>query len=190
MFSCKNQYYLFIENTSDLDPLKIKIRGKFNIIYRNYNKPENLRNLKNFRRKCKSKNISFFISNNLSLLIKLKADGLYIPSFNKNLSLIKFKNKIKLIGSAHNVREIYEKNKQGCAVNIVSRLFKTQYQNKLSFFGVVKFNLLSSKYKRELVPLGGIRISNLNKLKTINSKEVSLMSEIKKKPANIINRLF
>ena len=191
MFTYKNQYYLFIENTSDFDPLKIKIRGKFNIIYRNYKKPENLQILMNFRRKCKLKNISFFVSNNSTLLVKLKADGLYIPSFNKSLSLIKFKEKkFKIIGSAHNVREIYQKRKQGCVVNIVSRLFKTKYQNKPSFLGIIKFNLLSSKYKHSLVPLGGIKTTNLNKLKTIKSKEISLMSEIKKKPANIINRLF
>ena len=51
--------------------------------------------------------MDFFVANNPVLLIKLKADGLYISSHNRNLNLIKFKNQnFKIIGSAHNINEI------------------------------------------------------------------------------------
>jgi len=42
----------------------------------------------------------------------------------------------------------------------------------------------------ELIPLGGIKYTNLNKLKLVRSDSFAILSEIKKKPAKIINRLF
>ena len=115
-----------------------------------------------------------------------KADGLYLSSYNKKIHL---NTNIKLIGSAHSFREIHEKIKQGCKTILLSRLFKTSYVNKKSFLDVVKFNLINNKYKLSIVPLGGIRNSNLNKLNMINSDGFALMSEVKKKPV-ITNRLF
>jgi len=56
--------------------------------------------------------------------------------------------------------------------------------------GIVKFNLFKLSRKENLVPLGGIKLSNLNKLNLVKSNYFALLSEIKKKPANIINRLF
>ena len=55
--------------------------------------------------------------------------------------------------------------------------------------GIVRFNLFNKSSKVNLIPLGGIRLSNLNKLKTVNSNGFAISSEIKK-PAKIFNRLF
>ena len=44
-------------------------------------------------------------------MLSLKADGLYISSYNKSLNLARFKkSKFKIIGSAHNIKEINLKN--------------------------------------------------------------------------------
>ena len=56
--------------------------------------------------------------------------------------------------------------------------------------GLNRFNSFVLKNSKKIVPLGGIKLSNLNKMKSVNSEGFALMSEIKKKPANIINRLF
>ena len=93
------------------------------------------------------------------------------------------------IGSAHNYSEINQKIKQGCKKIIFSRLFKTTYANKNSFFGIIKFNLIIKNSNFNLIPLGGIRNSNLLKLNLINSDSFAIFSELKKKPA-IANRLF
>ena len=115
-----------------------------------------------------------------------KADGLYISSHNKKNYRL-FNN--NLIGSAHNFKEIYEKIKQGCNTVILSRLFKTSYENKKNFLGVTKFNLIKRNYFIDLVPLGGITRNNLLKLNLVMSKGLCLLSEVKKKPT-ISNRLF
>ena len=96
---------------------------------------------------------------------------------------------IKLIGSAHNFKEINQKVRQGCKTIILSRLFKTNYKEKKDFYGILKFNLIKQKYNQNLIPLGGINNSNLLKLNLIKSSGFATLSGIKKKPV-ISNRLF
>jgi|TARA_B110000914_G_C15468372_1_gene449422 thiamine monophosphate synthase len=186
MFVIKNNYYLYIENTNSIDLNCIKNSKKISIIYRNNKVPESIETLRIFRKKCKVKGFKLYISNNIKLLRNCGADGLYISSYNKKIYMCQ---NIELLGSAHSFKEINEKIKQGCKTIFLSRLFKTSYKNKDGNFGVVKFNLIINKYKIPIVPLGGIRSFNLNKLNMVNSNGLSLLSEIKKKPA-ISSRLF
>ena len=191
MLVLKKKYYLFVENTREFNFNLIKVRNKFNIIYRNNNNEEKIEDLLNFRKKCKKKSINFYISNNTYLLSKLKADGLYISSFNKNLLLNSYSKKgYNVIGSAHNRKEIEIKKKQGCNEIVFSRLFETNYKYKKGSLGIQKFNIFSMKSKIELVPLGGINQNNLCKLNIVKSNSLACLSAIKKKPAKIINRLF
>ena len=191
MFALKKKYFLIIESTKDINLSNKKKVSKFNIIYRNKKENENIEDLHRFRRVCKEKRINFFVSNNIKLASTLKADGIYISAFNKDLRINRFKNsKYKIIGSAHNIKELNIKIMQGCNEILFSRLFKTTYQDKLSYFGIIRYNLFKSKiFKKKLVPLGGIRLSNLNKLQFIKCDSFAILSEIKKKPA-IISRLF
>ena len=46
------------------------------------------------------------------------------------------------------------------------------------------------KINKNLIPLGGISSNNLNNLNNVSCKGLALLSEIKKKPAKIFNRLF
>ena len=191
MLAFKSKYFLIIENIKDIDLRNIKLINRFIIIYRNSGKIENIDELARFRRHCKSKKIDFYVSNNEKLTSELKADGLYISAHNKNLRLVSLKkSNYKIIGSAHNIKELNLKILQGCSHIIFSRLFKVSYQFKKSFLGVVKFNLFKISRKESLVPLGGINLSNLNKLKMVRSNSFALLSEIKKKPAKLFNRLF
>ena len=191
MLVFKKKYYLFVENTRDLNLNLIKIRGKFNIIYRNLISKEKIENLKTYRNNCKKHGANFYIANDTKLLSKVRADGLYISAHNKNLRLSAYSKKgLKLIGAAHNQREFDIKLKQGCKVIIYSRLFETTDPNKKGHLGVQKFNIISLRSKAQLVPLGGINIKNLSKLNTVLSESFACLSAVKKKPTNIISRLF
>ena len=76
---------------------------------------------------CKKSSVNFYIANNIKLLSKIKADGLYISANNNNLLLNGYSQKgFKIIGAAHNQKEIDIKIKQGCEEIIFSRLFETQ----------------------------------------------------------------
>ena len=126
MFTFKNKYFLIIENIKDIDLRNIKLINRYIIIYRNSNKIEDIDRLVKFRRYCKSKKIDFYVSNDEKLASNLKADGLYISAHNTNLRLAKLKkSNYKIIGSAHNIKELKIKILQGCSSIIFSRLFKS-----------------------------------------------------------------
>ena len=184
MFTFKKKYFFIIESIKDIDLKNIKNFGKYSIIYRN-NSPENIEILKKFRLQCKIQRIPFFIANNVDLIKTLKADGLYISAYNKNLSSNYLGKNYKIIGSAHNIKEINLKKLQGCSEIILSRLFKTTYKNKIDFLGVIKFNLLSKLINVPLTPLGGINLKNLNNLKNVNCKNVALSSLVKNESCKI-----
>ena len=191
MLILKKKYYLFIENTREFNLNLIKIKNKFNIIYRNQTTKEKIQDLRVYRKNCKRYGVNFFVANDIKLLIEVNADGLYISAHNKNLHTNIFSKKgFKIIGSAHNQRELDLKIKQGCNLVIFSRLFETNSPFKKGHLGVQKFNILSLRSKKELVPLGGINEKNLSKLNIVLAQSFACLSAIKKKPAKLINRLF
>ena len=190
MFTKKNNYFLLIESTKDIDLKNIKIRNKFSIIYRNNKKIDTLNELLNFRRQCKLKAIKFYVANNETLAVSLNSDGIYLSSFNKNLNSLNYRKlNFDIIGSAHNFKEIFNKVKQGCSYILFSKLFLVSYDNSAPFTGVIKFNNFL-KFDKRLIPLGGINQKNLNKLNLIDCLGLALLSEVKKKPANILSRLL
>ena len=53
------------------------------IIYRNYNSLNRKKELLKIAKECKKKRYKLFVSNSIKLALEVKADGIYIPSFNK-----------------------------------------------------------------------------------------------------------
>lgn len=191
MIAFKKNYFLIIENTRDLDLSNIKKGQKFIIIYRNKGKTEKISDLIKYRKECKLRQIKFIVANDLNLIIKLKADGIYLSAHNLSFKQLNYKKlNFYTIGGAHNFKDIYIKKKQGCNYILLSRLFKVSYKPKMNFLGINKFNFLNHKNNKILIPLGGINIENLNKLKIVDSFALASMTEIKKKPTNFISRLF
>jgi thiamine-phosphate pyrophosphorylase len=86
------------------------------IIYRNYSISKIDEDLiLNIKKYCKKRKIKFYLSNNIKLALKFNLDGAYIPSFNRNKNHLaySFKKSFNLVGSAHNLKEIRIKEKQG-----------------------------------------------------------------------------
>ena len=90
MFINKNKYYIYIENLRSINLDLVKIRNKFNLIYRNSLKKESLNDMIDFIRRCKKKNIKLFIANDLNYAVKTGANGIYLSSYNK--AIIKKRN--------------------------------------------------------------------------------------------------
>ena len=126
---------------------------------------------------CKQKGIKFYLSNNVKLAIKLDLDGAYIPSFNKNFDHLNFslKKKFKIIGSAHNIKEIKLKETQKVQKIFLSSLFK---KNK-NYLGINRFKILKSLTRKEIVALGGISKKNIKKLKLTNCSSFAGISFFK-----------
>ena len=110
----------------------------------------------------------------MKLAIKLRLDGVYIPSFNKkydHLSYSTYSNFI-IIGSAHNLKEIKIKELQKTQSIFISSLFK---KNK-NYLGLNKFKIISTYTKKNIVALGGLSEQNLKKLKLINISDFAGIS--------------
>ena len=153
------------------------------IVYRNYNDENRENQLIRIAEACKKSRYQLFVSNDLKLAYKFKADGIYIPSFNKSKKFLNLeKRNIKIIGSAHSQKEIHKKIEQNCKAIFLSPLFhtkKTKY-----YLNLYKFNYLSLSNKINILALGGISENNIRKLKLLSIKGFGGIRFFKKKPAS------
>ena len=135
------------------------------IIYRNY-KDYNFDDVLKIKKYCRKKNFKFLLSNDIKKAIKLNLDGAYIPSFNKNISHLSYSKKTNflIIGSAHSLKEIKIKEKQGCEIIIISSIFK-KHKN---YLGLNKFKLISKLTEKKIIALGGLNRNNLKYLNLTN----------------------
>ena len=153
------KFFIFLDkyNNRILQNNNIKI----GVIYRNYQALNSEIELIKIAKFCKRKRYQLFVSNDIRLAIKYKADGVYIPSFNKvkvfkNLE----KKRIKVIGSAHNQQEIHKKKIQNCHAI---------------------FNYITLRNNIKILGLGGINTDNIRQLKLFKIKGFGGKSIFKKK---------
>ena len=154
----KKYYFIKNFNTTELK----KLNSNTNVIYRNYEKMPVITELLEMRTFCKRKGIKLYLSNNIQLAIKLGFDGAYIPAFNKSFKHLNYKLKknFKILGSAHNIKEIRLKEKQKVNLIFISSIFK---KNK-NYLGLYKFVNLKKLTDINIIALGGINRNNLKKL--------------------------
>jgi len=176
------KYFYFIDefNKNEIE----KLSAKISLIYRNYGRQTDSIELKKLVLYCKNKRRKVYISNNLKAAIKYDFNGLYIPSFNRNLG---FRNIIKenfeIIGSAHNIMELRVKEKQGCSSIFISPIFKNDKKKK--YLNVIKANLLRNLTNNKIVLLGGINFKTLRRTKICAPSGIAAISWIKKNGPSI-----
>ena len=158
------KFYHFIDNLN-IKNIK-KLNKNIALIYRNYEKKPRDDEIIKFKNYCKKKNKKFLISNYSDLVKKHNLDGFYIPAFNNKIYL-NFNNKSDfiIIGSAHNLKEIRTKEKQGVQLIFLSPLFKKKNSNRP--LGLYRYNILSKLTKLPTIGLGGITKRNLKNLKLL-----------------------
>ena len=170
--------YYFI-NTIDTNNLQKQDRDTI-IIYRNYSssniKISKLIKLKNF---LKKKGNKFFLANNFKLALKLRLDGVYIPSFNTDFNHLAYSTFLNfaVVGSAHNLKEIKIKELQKVQNIFISSIFK---KNK-NYLGLNKFKILSKYTERKVVALGGISKKNIKQIKLTNASSIAGISYFEQK---------
>ena len=113
------------------------------------------------------------------MALKLKLDGVYIPSFNTSFNHLSYSynKKFKIIGSAHNLKQIKTKELQGVGKLFLSSLFK---KNK-NYLGINKFRYLSNLTKKKVVVLGGINKKNIKLINLLNISEFAGISYFEQK---------
>ena len=159
----RKYYFINKFDTNNID----KQDKQTTIIYRNYSiKTTDQKLIIKIKKYCKKKSIKFYLSNNIKLAVNLDLDGAYIPSFNNSLRHLaySYKKNFKIVGSAHNLKEIRTKERQNVKTIFLSSLFK---KNK-NFLGINKFKILSKLTKRDIIVLGGVAKENKKKLSLLN----------------------
>ena len=167
----KKYYFINKFDTNNID----KQDKQTIIIFRNYNSKKLDESLiLKIHKYCKNKSIKFYLSNNIKLAIKLNLDGAYIPAFNNCFNHLAYslKKDFKIVGSAHNLKEIRLKETQKVEKIFLSSLFK---KNK-NFLGINKFKLLAKLTDKDVVALGGITKTNLTKLALLDQSEFAGIS--------------
>ena len=86
------------------------------LIYRNYEKKPSKLLITKIRNYCKKREIKFYLANNYKMAVNLNLDGVYLPSFNKQIifNIFSKRKNFLVLGSAHNIQESIIKQKQGC----------------------------------------------------------------------------
>jgi len=177
----KNSFkiYIFVNefNLSDLHQLSKDIC----IIYRNYDNINHLENILKLKKYCKDIKTKFYLSNDIKLSIKLKLDGIYIPSFNNKINYVQnysLPKNFDIIGSAHNIPEINIKLRQRCSEIFLSPVFKVDKSKKN--LGVNKFNFMTLNKKNCFIALGGINEKNYKIIKILRANGFASISWAKK----------
>jgi thiamine-phosphate pyrophosphorylase len=102
------------------------------IVYRNYNSASRKNELIKVAKECKKNRYQLFVSNSIKLALKVKANGIYIPSFNKSKKFYNLeKKRIIILGSAHNQKEINTKISQNCNAIFLSPIFYVKKQKSI-----------------------------------------------------------
>ncbi len=159
------------------------------IIYRNYKDRKREKELIKIAKACKKNRYKLYVSNDIKLAHKVKADGIYIPSFNKTKKFLNIeKRNLVILGSAHNQKEIHNKIQQKCSAIFLSPIFNVKKSK--NFLGIHKFNYLSYLNKKRILPLGGISTQNISKLKLLYTSGFGGIRIFKKKTGLIKGRFL
>ena len=143
-----------------------KLNKNIALIYRNYNKNLDKNLIIKIKKYCKLKKRKFFLANNFKLALKLRLDGVYLPSFNSDLKHLNYPKKkdFIILGSAHNYSEIKKKELQKVDLIFIASLFN----KKKTYLGSSKFKILTKFTTKNVIALGGINNLNLKKLNLLN----------------------
>ena len=166
----------FFVNEKDINVLKSlnNITNQLGIIfvYKNFSINEKCtKNIEKCLKIIRQKKIPFFVLNSLSLTIRSRASGLFVPikQINQNYyKIIKAKNRNKrlmIATTVHSEKEIILSKKHRFDITFVSPAYKTNTHKNMVPLHTVKFIYLCHLTKSNKFALGGVDEINYNRLK-------------------------
>lgn len=167
--------YIFIDQLNEKIKKNIIKLKKPHLVYSlKNNKDEIYKEFLQIINFTKKNKIPLYLLDNYKIAIKYKLDGIFLTSNNKRILPISIKNKLKIIGSAHNQREYFIKKNQSCEMISLSPLF---YNNKYSINKIlqpIKFNLIANNWNIKICALGGILETNIKKIKLTKASAIGI----------------
>ena len=187
------KHYVFLEEINDFIKDNLLKFTNINIIIDiNDNTGKNLENQLSIIKFAKKNRIPFLIKNDFQKSIKYKANGVFISSDNKKIiKPILLKKDFYIVGSAHNQLEYVQKYKQKCHLLMLSPLFFNEKYSKNRILNILKFNIKTTRWDKDLCALGGVNATTLKKVKltkcvAIGFKKIIYNAKIKKPAYNLM----
>ena len=173
--------FIFITDFNVIIKNKIRRLKNLNLIYlHDYYDNSKIKILLDIKQFTKKQKIPLYIADNYKLAIQYKIQGIFISSYNRSNLPTYIKNKLKIIGSAHNQLEYFFKKRQECEVITLSPLFYNEKYSQNKILNIPRYNLISLFWQEKICPLGGILSTNIKKIKLTKAKCVGLKSFILK----------
>jgi len=167
--------YIFIDCLNEkIKKRIIKLKNCHLVYSLRINKNEKLEQFLQIVNFSKKNKIPLYPLDNYKIAIKYKLKGIFLTSHNKRILPTSIKNKLKIIGSAHNQREYFIKKNQACEMICLSPLF---YNNKYSINKILqplKFNLIANNWNVKLCALGGILENNIKKIQLTKAAAIGV----------------
>ena len=142
----------------------IKLNKNISLIWRNNNNNSEIFKLVNF---CKKNKRDLYLANNYKLAVRFNVKGVYISAKNYNLFYAQNPKRLRIIGSAHNLKEIQIKKMQRVKELFLAPVFKKKTSAPL---GIYKLKHLFEIFKEDKIALGGVNFQNIKLLKLVNFK--------------------
>ena len=179
MFNKKNlEAFYFIDqiNKSTISTI-FKFRN-ISLIYMSQNNSfSNIQDLIKIKEFSNKNNLKFYVTDNIQLAIKVKANGIYLTkNYNRMLHNYNYKKNFLILGSVHNQLEYYRKSIQNCKKIFLSPIFFNKKYSINKILGVIKFKIISKDWKNEAIPLSGINQRNIKQAILANKKQIAFRS--------------
>ena len=172
------KYYIFLDELNEKITKNIQNFKKRKIDLKLIVSKKNFFSILDF---AKNSKIPFYIVDDIKLVIKHGAYGIFITGKNKSfINVPKNTYKIKVIGSAHNQYEYFIKERQGCSTVFLSPIFYNKKYSLNKILHIHKFNLITLNWKTTIGALGGIDLKNLRFIKLTRSNSIGIKSLIAK----------
>lgn len=177
----KIKSYLFVDKFNENLLNNIKVFDNISLILKPFDKNKSYIELEKLVLFCKKNQIEFYFYDNIQLVTKYKAKGIFLSTINvkayKHINAKRF----SIIGQAHNQLEYFRKESQGCKTIMLSPLFFNPKYKPKDILGIIKFNLKSLNWRSNICALGGINKNTLKKIKTTRVNSIAFKSFLAKK---------
>ena len=179
MFNKKNlEAFYFIDqiNKSTISTI-FKFRNISLIYMSQDNSFSNIQDLMKIKEFSTKNNLKFYVTDNIRLAIKVKANGIYLTkNYNRMLHNYNCKKDFLILGSVHNQLEYYRKSIQNCKKFFLSPIFYNRKYSINKILGVIKFKIISKDWKDKAIPLSGINQRNIKQALLANKKQIAFRS--------------
>jgi len=179
MFNKNNlEAYYFIDQINESTISTIFKFRNISLIYMSQNNSfSNTQDLMKIKEFSNKNNLKFYVTDNIRLAIKVKANGIYLTkNYNRMLHNYNYKKDFLILGSVHNQLEYYRKSIQNCKKFFLSPIFFNKKYSINKILGVIKFKIITKDWKNEAIPLSGINQRNIKQALIANKEQIAFRS--------------